>query len=138
MSNGDNFAGGFVVGALLGGVLGGVLGATLVARSGQGPDRGKKNAARKDGDIAKTDAKSEPRRRGRRWMSGNDAGEAPFSSEERIEEARHSLEAKIAQLNQAIDEARQQLSETSPLTDTLPSTQAHLGQGHAATSNDLG
>lgn len=71
-------------------------------------------------------------------MSGGDAGAAPFSSEERIEEARHSLEAKIAQLNQAIDEARQQLSETSPLTDTLPSAQAHLGQGHATTSTDLG
>ena len=106
MSNGDNFAGGFVAGALLGGILGGVLGATLVSRSGQAGDNTGLNGS-------KTPSNNRLGRR-RRWMASR-SGSTPVGSEERIEEARTSLEDKIAQLNAAIDEARLQLSETEPL-----------------------
>ena len=117
MSNGDNFAGGFVVGAVLGGLLGGVFGAALVSRSGQTQDEEALSGSAED-SLAK------PRRR---WLST-----ARVGSEERIEEARTGLEEKIAQLNAAIDEARQQLSETENLSrpeqnggQTLGLTQNH-------------
>ncbi len=86
----NNFATGFLLGSLLGGVLGGILGATLVSRrientepeetlNGIGQNRSLKN-------------------------SGVD-----LKTEEQIESARRRLEAKIAQLNETIDEVRDQL-----------------------------
>lgn len=79
----NNFGSGFVVGSILGGVVGGVLGTLLATR---------------DSPKGKT-------------QNTIEEGEAPldFSSEENMELARHSLEDKIAQLNSAIDEVRQQL-----------------------------
>lgn len=123
MSNGDNFASGFITGAVLGGILGGVLGATLVSRSGQGKDSEKETATNGNG------------RKGRRWIRASQNRDlsttTPFSSEERIEEARNSLEDKIAQLNMAIDEARQQLNDTAPLGN--PSN-SEPPQNHQASS----
>lgn len=113
MSNGDNFAGGFVAGALLGGVLGGLLGAALVSRSGQTSEK-----ESLEGSVPKATSGGTSNRR-RRWISTARAG-----SEERIEEARTGLEDKIAQLNAAIDEARQQLSETEPLNKPSPNEKA--------------
>ncbi len=87
MGQQDNFSGGFVVGAILGGVIGGVLGSLLTAQRLEGvteepllkPENGKK----------------------KRSIRG--------SAEQNIELSRRSLEDKIAQLNDAIDDVRQQL-----------------------------
>jgi hypothetical protein len=99
MSQSDNFAGGFVVGAVLGGVLGGILGATLAGRARRGP------VTEKSLEPRPTKAQMRSRRNGRA------VGEA---SEVQIEEARQTLEQKIAQLNDAIDTVRQQLGEIKP------------------------
>ncbi len=85
MSQKDGFGSGFVVGTIIGGVVGGLLGAILVN------SRDKQNIARPNKPL--------------------EEGGQPvkFSTEESIEVARHSLEDKIAQLNLAIDDVRQQL-----------------------------
>jgi hypothetical protein len=83
MSKQNGFGSGFVLGSLIGGVVGGVLGTVL--------------ATRKEKQIGRTDFQ---------LQTGQ---ETPFSTEESIELARHGLEDKIAQLNLAIDDVRQQL-----------------------------
>ena len=85
MSQKDGFGSGFVVGSIIGGVVGGLLGAILVN------SRDKQNSERQNKPL--------------------EEGGQPvkFSTEESIEVARHSLEDKIAQLNLAIDDVRQQL-----------------------------
>lgn len=84
MSQQDSFAGGFIAGALLGGVVGGVIGALATARlKGTGEDSA---------------------------LSGSDPFESlDHGDEESMELARQGLEDKIAQLNTAIDDVRQQL-----------------------------
>lgn len=84
MSQKDNFGSGFVLGSIVGSVVGGLLGTLLAKRN-------------EKVITQNTQAINE--------------GEPPldFSSQENIETARHSLEDKIAQLNSAIDEVRQQL-----------------------------
>ena len=98
MSQQDNFSTGFILGAVLGGVVGGVLGSILVRRL---PDDGitvDKNDRLPD---VKPTAVKRPLR------------SAPMNPEERAsassETARRSLEDKIAQLNDAIDDVRDQL-----------------------------
>ena len=83
MSQKDNFGSGFVLGSIVGGIVGGVLGTLL--------------ATREETSVNQK----------RRFQEG----EPPlqFTSEESMESARYSLEDKIAQLNLAIDEVRQQL-----------------------------
>jgi len=83
MSQRDGFTGGFLLGALLGGLVGGTIGALAASRQ------------RPEGDT------------GEPLPPGEASKEI---SEERIEQARRSLESKIAQLNLAIDDVRQQLS----------------------------
>ncbi|MDJ0527311.1 MAG: hypothetical protein PX634_18730 [Microcystis sp. M53600_WE12] len=85
MSQRDGFAGGFLAGAIVGGLVGGVLGTVLANRSRRGLG---------DGD---NQAFLEEIRNGR------------LTPEEGMEVARRSLEDKIAQLNLAIDDVRQQL-----------------------------
>ena len=82
MSKQNGFGSGFVLGSILGGVVGGVLGTVLATR------------------------KEEPSTLDRRSI---DRKEISFGTEESIELARHGLEDKIAQLNLAIDDVRQQL-----------------------------
>ena len=84
MSQQNGFGSGFILGSIVGGVVGGLLGTTLANR------QGKQISAAQD----------DPLKRDR---------ELSFSSEESIELARHGLEDKIAQLNLAIDDVRQQL-----------------------------
>lgn len=84
MSQQKGFGSGFILGSIIGGVVGGLLGTILVTRNN-------KQISDEDNSILK---------------SGT---EIPFSSEESIELARHGLEDKIAQLNLAIDDVRQQL-----------------------------
>ena len=85
MGQQDGFGSGFVIGSIVGGVIGGVLG-TLLASSRQ------------------------ENKSGTEEQSFIEAGtQTKFTTEESIEVARHSLEDKIAQLNLAIDDVRQQL-----------------------------
>ncbi|NEO84297.1 MAG: hypothetical protein F6J87_08590 [Spirulina sp. SIO3F2] len=80
MSQRDGFASGFFLGALLGGAIGGVVGVLATTRRSETLDN-------PDTDLA-ADLR-EP--------------------EQSIESTRRSLETKIAQLNLAIDDVRQQL-----------------------------
>lgn len=91
----DNFAGGFVAGAIFGGVVGGLLGSFLTTKLGE------------EGSST-----AEP------ILEGGSTSDKPLGSKRRrfkpatelsIEEARQGLELKIAQLNEAIDDVRQQL-----------------------------
>lgn len=91
MERSDNFAGGFVAGALFGSVLGGVLG-TLLASRLPAPDE-----VLSEGSTA-----GKARKRRKHQLNA--------ATELNIEEARQGLEVKIAQLNEAIDDVRRQLS----------------------------
>lgn len=84
MSQQNGFGSGFIFGSIIGGVVGGLLGSALASRNA-------KEVIEQDNSLV-----------------GNGA-EKSFSSEESIELARHGLEDKIAQLNLAIDDVRQQL-----------------------------
>ena len=84
MGQQNGFGNGFILGSLIGGVVGGVLGTVL--------------ATRKDKQTTKV-GNSELR-------SGS---KNPLNTEESIELARYGLEDKIAQLNLAIDDVKQQL-----------------------------
>lgn len=97
MSQRDGFASGFLAGAIFGGVVGGVVGALIASRQDNQlpPDEEPKlSSGGKDTKPAKTTAK-------RRQFQPSEA--------ESIEMARRSLEDKIAQLNETIDEVRQQI-----------------------------
>lgn len=83
MSQKNNFGNGFVLGSIVGGVVGGILGTLLATRNETAVNR--KNLTEEGLPLQ-------------------------FTSEEGMEVARHSLEDKIAQLNLAIDEVRQQLN----------------------------
>jgi hypothetical protein len=86
MSNKDGFAGGFIAGAVFGGVVGGVLGVVLSRRTlGAAGDDGRLNA-----------------RMERQTMRGK----TRQFKDDSMESARRSLEDKIAQLNDAIDDVR--------------------------------
>ncbi|MGC9504825.1 hypothetical protein [Baaleninema sp.] len=106
MSDRSGFTGGFFAGAVFGGVLGGVVGALLASR--QSSDT-----------TANTD---EPRS-----LPEEKTGGERLTSGESMESARRTLEDKIAQLNETIDDVREQLhvvngsapheSETRPLEE---------------------
>ncbi len=85
MSNRDGFTGGLIVGGVLGGLVGSVLGVVLASRLS------KDSSNPQGSDFAQN-------------QQLNHSLEP-----ENIEMARLSLEDKIAQLNQAIDDVRQQL-----------------------------
>ncbi|MEM9272903.1 MAG: hypothetical protein AAGA80_08060 [Cyanobacteria bacterium P01_F01_bin.143] len=85
MSQKDGFGSGFVVGSILGGLVGGLLGALLANPRDQQNDEEQNKPLSEGGQAVK------------------------FPTEETIEVARHRLEDKIAQLNLAIDDVRQQL-----------------------------
>jgi len=89
MSQQDNFSGGFVLGAIVGGIVGGVIGAVVTSQ--RLAEESEKPSTKPELQNAK------PKRR----MRG--------SAEQDIEIARRGLEDKIAQLNDAIDDVRQQL-----------------------------
>ena len=87
MSQQNGFGSGFILGSVVGGVVGGLLGTVL--------------ATRNEKQIAE---QNEYRVQSR---------EVSLGSDESIELARHGLEDKIAQLNLAIDDVRQQLKSTA-------------------------
>jgi gas vesicle protein len=84
MSQRDNFSGGFIIGSIVGGLVGGLLGTLLANRSAR-------ESTPEDKEFLQSSTASK------------------FSTEETIEVARRSLEDKIAQLNLAIDDVREQL-----------------------------
>jgi tetrahydromethanopterin S-methyltransferase subunit B len=84
MSQRDGFGGGFVLGAIVGGAVGGLLGAVLASRRNSDTSREQQSLLKSNQDVE-------------------------LRTEESIEVARRSLEEKIAQLNLAIDDVRQQL-----------------------------
>ena len=88
MSQQDNFVGGFLIGTLVGGALGGIVGALAASRIKSG-SKAKSSLPKVEGELA--------------------FGEFDDTDEDSIEAARLGLEAKIAQLNDAIDDVRQQL-----------------------------
>lgn len=88
MSQQDNFVGGFIAGALFGGLVGGVIGALAANRLKAIEDEPESPALKRDNG------------------SRDRFGEA---TEESMEIARRRLEDKIAQLNEAIDDVRQQM-----------------------------
>ena len=91
MSQQDNFIGGFLAGTLCGGVVGGVIGVLVASRLSE--------ANSPNEEFSKLDDRNKRARR--RSLK------AP--TEQSIELARQGLEDKIAQLNDAIDDVRQQL-----------------------------
>jgi hypothetical protein len=102
MSQQDNFSGGFILGAIVGGVVGGIFGVALAtAKTAQSP-------------LPEEDAKvARPRRRPLRVPTSS---ESPVT-EQSMEVARQGLEDRIAQLNDAIDDVRQQLGSVNGKTD---------------------
>ena len=97
MSQQDNFSTGFLLGAVVGGVVGGVLGSILVKRL---PDD--------EVSVEKRDRLPEVKKPAKRPLRS-----APLNQEEQAlansDTARRSLEDKIAQLNDVIDDVRDQL-----------------------------
>lgn len=91
MGQQNGFGSGFILGSIIGGVVGGLLGTALV-------NRNEKNVIDQQSPTSA------------RYPDLPDSPEMSLSSEEDIELARHSLEDKIAQLNLAIDDVKQQLS----------------------------
>ncbi len=103
MSQRDGFASGFLAGAIVGGLIGGVIGALVVAQRDVEEEETEQpllNTKRQEAKILK----------GRKRQ---------LDSEERIETARRSLEDKIAQLNTAIDDVRQQLGKVNGSTERV-------------------
>lgn len=104
MSQRDNFSGGFLLGTIVGGIVGGIAGALLASRK-----------------LDELESESDPRLSPEQTdLKGGKAKKHSLKSangHSDIEAARRSLEDKIAQLNDAIDDVRQQLSgveSTSP------------------------
>ena len=95
MSQQNNFSGGFLLGSIFGGVVGGVLGAVLTKQLSEAASAEARNPE-------SAEPKLKERKTKKRSLSGaNGTGD--------MEAARRSLEDKIAQLNDAIDDVRQQL-----------------------------
>jgi hypothetical protein len=142
MSDRDSFAGGFIAGAVLGGLLGGIVGASLSQRQASAARRALRNGISK---VKATGRELDERvaangNSPRRWVTRGPEPTQPVAPEARIEEARRNLENKIAQLNIAIDDARQQLSDAPPATamaqNAFEEGSAEVGtQSHAASLN---
>lgn len=91
MSQQGNFVSGFLLGTVVGGVVGGIVGVLVASRLPQ------QEGSETEGSLNR----SEPKEKKRQLKAG--------ATEQNIEGARRGLEDKIAQLNEAIDDVRQQL-----------------------------
>ena len=100
MNQRDGFTSGFIAGTLVGGLVGGLIGA-LVA-SGRVSELAEEAEPRRNANLS--DANNSKRKR--RQLKA-------ASSEQGIEMARRSLEDKIAQLNETIDEVRLTLGQVN-------------------------
>jgi cell division protein FtsN len=106
MSQRDNFSSGFFLGALLGGVVGGLVGVILSTPNAQ-----------EESEVSGTNPEEghPPRPRKRPLRLVNET-----VTEQSIEAARQGLEQKIAQLNEAIDDVRQQISQVHTQNEQTP------------------
>lgn len=96
MSN-DRFGGGFLAGSIFGGITGGLLGAWVATKLA--------HQLSTDDQVEGEDTDHAPlKNKSQAFLNGNDLA---------MEDARQSLEEKISQLNAAIDQAREQLSEVN-------------------------
>ncbi len=103
MSQREGFTGGFLTGVVVGGLVGGLIGALV--------------AGQRDNDNNETEQSllnSSPRE-----AKPLKARKRQLKAEESIELARRSLEDKIAQLNTAIDDVRQQLGTVNGNPDSV-------------------
>ncbi|MGB8698623.1 MAG: hypothetical protein WCD18_04335 [Thermosynechococcaceae cyanobacterium] len=99
MSNqSDRFAGGFIAGAIFGSIVGGLVGTWVASRLNEPETEDEPSVEGSRTNPAREQLK---RIRQRVFQVPEDVT---------IEETRQGLEDKIAQLNDAIDQARQQLS----------------------------
>jgi gas vesicle protein len=89
MSQRDNFLGGFLAGTVVGGAVGGILGVLLASK-----------LPKQEPATEESFKLNKPSGRKRQMKP---------PTEQSIEAARRGLEDKIAQLNEAIDDVRQQL-----------------------------
>ena len=97
MNQRDGFASGFLTGTLVGGVVGGFIGAILAARVNESPaETERRNGIADAGNL-----------KGKRRQFKTSY------SENGIEASRRSLEDKIAQLNETIDEVRLTLGQVN-------------------------
>lgn len=103
MSQRDGFTSGFLAGALFGSLLGGVIGALVAVQRDNDKDDAEKS-------LLNSNLKEAKALKGRRRQ---------LKAEESIEVARRSLEDKIAQLNTAIDDVRQQLGTVNGNADKV-------------------
>lgn len=104
MSQREGFTGGFLAGVVVGGLVGGLIGA-LVA--GQRDNNDNNEAEQSLLNSSQREAKPIKSRK------------RQLKAEESIEIARRSLEDKIAQLNMAIDDVRQQLGTVNGNPDSV-------------------
>ena len=109
MSQQDNFSSGFLWGAALGGIAGGLVGAVLANQLGE-PDRDRDDGGN-DSDEQTTQPELSPVKSRRRPLRIESA------PKNKMELARQSLEDKIASLNDAIDDVRQQLHQVNAEDD---------------------
>jgi gas vesicle protein len=93
MSQREGFASGFLAGAVVGGLVGGLIGSLVAGQRDTDSDEAERSLL----NSSRSEAKAI---KGRRRQ---------LKAEDSIEQARRSLEEKIAQLNSAIDDVRQQL-----------------------------
>jgi gas vesicle protein len=107
MSQQGNFVGGFLLGTVLGGLVGGVAGVVVASRLSSGPDS-------EEGLRSKSDKLESKPAKKRQFRAA--------ATEQNMEVARRGLEDKIAQLNDAIDDVRQQLSSVNGNGDGEQST----------------
>jgi len=110
MSDQDNFTGGLIVGAVVGGLVGGVIGFLL------GGGRSQEVLADENSPLPE----SKLRKIIKRPLKGE---------EEKISVARRTLEEKIAQLNEAIDEVRFQLGDDQDSAEELDNAEAIAHDG---------
>lgn len=94
MSQQGNFVGGFLLGTVVGGVVGGIVGVLVTSRLAQQATLEEENT------LPTLESKPEGKAKKRQLKA---------ATEQNIEAARRGLEDKIAQLNDAIDDVRQQL-----------------------------
>jgi TolA-binding protein len=98
MNQRDGFASGFLTGTIIGGIVGGVIGALLASQNAN---------YEAPGDLAERNSKSSDNNKLKRRQL-----KAAYSDQS-IETARRSLEDKIAQLNDTIDEVRLTLGQVN-------------------------
>jgi len=93
MSQREGFTSGFLAGAIVGGMVGGLIGALVAGQQDNDSDETEPSL------LNSTRLEAKPIKKRKRQLKAEDS----------IEVARRSLEDKIAQLNMAIDDVRQQL-----------------------------